>query len=247
MNDVRVGSKTTPLCNGGLQSGDLVGVKGTLWRFNWDFIKMLRGSNLSQPGSPACLFCIVFMLRPIGSIPNLDRCSFHDWAKKEKVVEKPDMVRIVEIEPVVQLQHWEVFAPGGPNMGCNINPKPLDSHIMNAPKISTANARATSYATRAWEKNHLDLKTRPDLEWNEENTERENIANMEYCHQARSTEIVATWKTHVSKLHKELRATEYGNWAPRAATISFSTWERMEIPAARQEGGVERGPWTNEE
>ncbi|KAJ7718262.1 hypothetical protein B0H16DRAFT_1475684 [Mycena metata] len=43
-------NKTTPLCDDGLESGNLVGVKGTLWWFNWDFIEMLRGSNLSQPG-----------------------------------------------------------------------------------------------------------------------------------------------------------------------------------------------------
>ncbi|KAJ7756667.1 hypothetical protein B0H16DRAFT_1458119 [Mycena metata] len=42
----------------------------------------------------------------------------------------PDMVQVVNIKPVMQLQHCEVFAPGGPNLGCNINPKPLDSHIM---------------------------------------------------------------------------------------------------------------------
>ncbi|KAJ7717444.1 hypothetical protein B0H16DRAFT_1476062 [Mycena metata] len=38
MNDVRVFSKTPPLSDDGLESGDLVWVKRSLGRFNWDFI-----------------------------------------------------------------------------------------------------------------------------------------------------------------------------------------------------------------
>ncbi|KAJ7019478.1 hypothetical protein C8F04DRAFT_1197669 [Mycena alexandri] len=56
-----------------------------------------------------------------------------------------------------------------------------------------------------------------------ENTERENIANTEYCHQARSTEIVATRKTHISKLRKE-HTGKHGRSPPRG-----------------EEGGVKRG------
>ncbi|KAJ7029313.1 hypothetical protein C8F04DRAFT_1187732 [Mycena alexandri] len=66
-----------------------------------------------------------------------------------------------------------------------------------------------------------------------ENTEWENIANTEYCHQAQSTEIVANRKTQTSKIRKEVSPSAHGK-----------AWRSL---PRGEEGGVKRGPWMNEE
>jgi hypothetical protein len=55
--------------------------------------------------------------------------------RKENIVEKPYVVGIVDIEAMVKFKKSKMITPCRSNLSSDINPEPLNAHIMNASNI----------------------------------------------------------------------------------------------------------------
>ena len=51
-------------------------------------------------------------------------------------MEQPDVVRVVDVEPMVYFQCSKSLSPETPNLCCYINPQPFDPHIVDTSIIS---------------------------------------------------------------------------------------------------------------
>jgi hypothetical protein len=53
---------------------------------------------------------------------------------QKQVVQKPDVVGIVDVEAMVELQNDEDICPCRTNLSCDVCPQALDPHIMHTPR-----------------------------------------------------------------------------------------------------------------
>jgi hypothetical protein len=58
--------------------------------------------------------------------------------REEKIVKKPYMVSIVDIETMMEFKKCEIVAPCCTDLGSNIDPKPFNPYIMDASELDVS-------------------------------------------------------------------------------------------------------------